>query len=242
MQDILYIFTDEIRRQWEEYVTLIEPLSAPIYHTTGNHDIWIDGTDASVKLYKEFIGDLNYSFDHHGVHFVVMDNSRWEKIDELPQETIEWLTNDLQDNRDALYILVFYHIPFWFESLAQGLPDKLHDIFKEYGVDAVFTGHYHEYFADEYDGIIYTSIGSSGGIASLGVTGLLYHFPWVTIDKDGIGFFLVPPHGEGAFNNYQIYFNPNGTIFDRKITIEIENKRNENRKPANRKLGVTSSA
>lgn len=182
---------DEIRQQWEEYVTLIEPLSAPIYHTPGNHDIWIDGTDASINLYKEFIGDLNYSFDHRGVHFVVMDNSRWGKIDELPQETIEWLTNDLQNNSEALYILVFYHIPYWFESLAQGLPDKLHDIFKEYGVDAVFTGHYHEFFADEYDGIIYTSIGSSGGIASPGITGLLYHFAWVTIDKDGIHIALI---------------------------------------------------
>ena len=85
---------DEILNQWEEYITLIEPLSAPIYHTPGNHDIWIDETDTSIKLYKEFIGDPNYSFDHRGVHFVVMDNSRWEKTDELPQETIEWLIND----------------------------------------------------------------------------------------------------------------------------------------------------
>lgn len=107
------------------------------------------------------------------------------------QKKFDWLAGDFEKNRDALYTIVVFHKPFWFESLAHGKPDPLHDLFKTYGVDAVFTGHYHEYFSGEFDGILYTSFGSSGGMMSPGVTGLEYHFGWVAIDADGIHIAII---------------------------------------------------
>jgi len=53
-------------------------------------------------------------------------------------------------------------------------------------VDAVFTGHYHDYFSGNYDGVLYTGLGSSGGACIPGPTGLQYHFIWVTVNKEEI--------------------------------------------------------
>jgi hypothetical protein len=54
-------------------------------------------------------------------------------------------------------------------------------------VDAVFAGHYHQYFSGTYDGTRYTVLGSAGGETEPGPTGILYHWTEVTVDdKKGI--------------------------------------------------------
>jgi len=53
-------------------------------------------------------------------------------------------------------------------------------------VDALFGGHYHEYFSGEYDGILYTSLGSSGGVIEQNASGIDFHYAWVTLDNQGI--------------------------------------------------------
>jgi hypothetical protein len=182
---------DEIRGEWEEYLKLIEAFNAPLHQTPGNHDIWDDSTGESLRQYEEVMGPPDYSFDYRGLHIAVLDTSRWESSDELPREKLDWLAGDLEKNQDALYTIVFFHKPFWQNSLAHGKPDPLHDLFKTYGVDAVFNGHYHEYFSGEFDGIKYTSFGSSGGGMSPGLTGLEYQFGWVTVDSDGVHIALI---------------------------------------------------
>lgn len=183
--------TVEVKRQWDEYIALLKPLTAPVHLTPGNHDIWGEPGDPSLDFYHRYAGPPYRSFDYQGVHFVILDNSRWESSNQIPQEQIDWLSKDLKASRKARQTLVFFHKPFWFESLALGKPDRLHDIFKANGVDAVFTGHFHIYFCGEYDGIKYTSIGSSGGATSPGITGLMYHFGWVTINAEGIHIALI---------------------------------------------------
>lgn len=189
--DMIEGYTEDVERltaEWNEYLEIIKPLSAPIHHTPGNHDIT---NEAMLEPYQKFLGDPYRSFDYEDVHFVIMDNSRWNSSDEIPKDQIKWLKKDLKKHKKAPYTLVFLHKPFWFNSLATGQPDALHDIFIKYGVDAVFTGHFHTYFSDEYDNIIYTSMGSSGGASQPGITGLHYHYAWVTINSDGIHIALV---------------------------------------------------
>ncbi len=180
--DMIEGYTEDenvIREQYEEYKKLLEPLSMPIYLVPGNHDIW---ADSAVDLYREYIGEPDYSFDVRGVHFIVLDTGRYEKPEELRDDQIQWVKKDLQDNKDAYYTVAILHKPYWIETIARGKPDILHDIFVANGVDAVFTGHYHEYFAGEFDGIKYTSVGSSGGGTEADPTGLMYHFVWATFD------------------------------------------------------------
>ncbi len=175
--------TTAVKAEWKVYMELLETLSMSFYPTPGNHDIW-DST--SEDLYRRLVGEPYYSFDVEDLHFVILDNSRWLEAGSLPQEQIDWLEGDLAANPDAAATFVIYHAPNWFETVALGEPDQLHPIFLEYGVDAVFNGHYHTYFSGEYDGILSTAIGSSGGYADPGITGVQFHFAWVTVDGGDI--------------------------------------------------------
>ena len=174
---------ERLHKEWKEYLDLVAPLSMPIYYTPGNHDI---SMDQMLPYYQEYIGNPYHSFNIRSYHFVVLDNSRWDKSNEMQPEQLDWLKKDLRKHKDAELTFIFFHKPFWFGSIVKGKPDVLHDLFKENGVDAVFTGHYHEYFSGRYDDILYTSIGSSGGACEPGPTGLKYHFAWVTVKKDQI--------------------------------------------------------
>ncbi len=179
--------TVRVKDEWEEYLQLIQRCTMPVYLSPGNHDIW---DDAALPLYLRYIGAPYYSFDVRGVHFIVLDTGRYGTVEQFPNEQLAWLSDDLMTHSNALYTVVVSHIPYWIRTTAAGEPDTLHALFVEHGVDAVFTGHYHEYFSGEYDGVRYTGVGSSGGSCDPGPTGLTYHFMWVTIDGDGIS--MVP--------------------------------------------------
>jgi predicted phosphodiesterase len=173
----------EVAGQWREYDSIVKPLPSPLYLTPGNHDITSDQMEPWYRLYA---GKPYYSFDQLGSHFIVLDVSRWEFGDPLPKAEMDWLVDDLKHNQLAAHTFVFFHKPYWIQSLQQNKPDTLHQLFVRYGVDAVFNGHFHEYFSGKRDGIIYTSVGSSGAEATPMPNGLQYHFTWVTVDSTGI--------------------------------------------------------
>lgn len=175
--------TVEMNKQWDEYFGIIKALTMPIHFTPGNHDIT---SNAMEPTFRARVGEPYHSFDYRGIHFVVLDNSRTENTSEVAEVQINWLKDDLAKNRNACYTVVFLHKPFWYKTLGDGQPDALHEIFKANGVDAVFTGHFHTYFSAEFDGIQYTSIGSSGGDTEESPDGLLYQFGWVTVDGAGV--------------------------------------------------------
>jgi len=177
-----------MNKKWEEFLTLVEPLTMPIYYTPGNNDIF---SDKSETWYPGHIGERYYSFDYNDLHFIILDNSRIELSTESPAEQLDWLAGNLAENSNAAHTFVFMHKPFWYNSTAENQPDTLHTLFVKYGVDAVFTVHYHDYFSGEYDGIIYTSLGSSGGGTRVAPTGLEYHFCWVTVDAYGIHIAII---------------------------------------------------
>ncbi|MBS4016021.1 MAG: metallophosphoesterase, partial [Candidatus Latescibacteria bacterium] len=175
--------TIEINERWQEYKSLISALSMPVYYTPGNNDIW---DDVSHLFYIRYAGKPYYSFDIKGVHFISLDVSRYESSSEIPAEQLQWLINDLNKNKKARHTIIFYHKPFWFDEILENQPDTLHSIFVNHGVDAVFNGHFHKYFSEKIDDILYTAVGSSGGGAGIGLSGIQFHYTWVTIDKNGI--------------------------------------------------------
>ncbi len=201
----------KIMQQKREYDSLVSNLTAPLYFTPGNHDIW---NDVSESIFKGDRPHAYYSFDFNTVHFVVLDNSRFDDPYGWPEDQISWLKKDLQDHTDASQTLVFFHKPFWNETIAVGKPDTLHNIFKQYGVDAVFTGHYHEYFSSLYDGIKYLSVSSSGAETNPGPTGVQYHFAWVTLNDPGIDIALVDKGGVRPWDDL--------TASERRVARDIE--------------------
>lgn len=224
--DMIEGYTDDttvVISQWEEYDSLIVPLTMPIYFTPGNHDIW---DDVSRELYKRFIDKPYYSFDIRDLHFIILDNSCWQSSTELPEEQINWLIDDLYEHQNAAYTIVFYHKPFWYETTADNKADTLHNLFRDFGVDAVFTGHYHIYFSGRFDDILYTGVGSSGGGCDPGPTGIEYHFIWVTVDEEGISIAPIKMDAVLAWEDvttadlkfiYKIYFL--GIDFDKSLPV-----------------------
>lgn len=171
--------TTRLNREWAEYQQVVKDVTVPFYKTPGNHDVL---NQVQLDYYQSRIERPNYSFDYRGIHFVVFNNAMWERSEQLPATALSWLADDLQANRTAAMTLVFMHKPFWYNTTSLNKPDTLHALFKAFGVDGVFTGHFHEYFSGTFDGIKYTGVGSSGGGADVGLSGLQYHFCWVTVD------------------------------------------------------------
>ncbi|MBN1620762.1 metallophosphoesterase [candidate division WOR-3 bacterium] len=191
----------KIREEWNDILPYIRALSCPFFFTPGNHDIT---NEIQEKIYRELIGEPYYSFDRGGFHFIVLDNSRLESSLEYSPDQIEWLEEDLKKNTGAIQTFVFYHKPFWFETLSRGENEQLHDLFVQYGVDAVFTGHYHIYFSAEIDGIKYTGVGSSGAKSHLGILGPEYHFLLVTADKEGLNIAVISLDGVLSWDNVTV--------------------------------------
>ena len=223
---------ERLRNKWTEYLSIVSHFSMPIYYTPGNNDI---ETDFMEDCYLEYIGQPYFSFDEGNIHFIILDNSRWSSSDELSKEQIDWLIKDLEDNTDAKYTVVFYHKPFWETTTVEGKPDTLHSLFRNFGVDALFSGHYHTYFSGNYDDILYTNVGSSGGgMSHPSATGLKYHFVWVTVDSSEIS---IAPIKMGAVlpwdeitadeGNFVFSAQTNCISFDKPFLIDENNNSGE---------------
>ncbi|UCD64886.1 MAG: metallophosphoesterase [Candidatus Zixiibacteriota bacterium] len=183
--DMIEGYTEDaaiLDREWQEYLDVLEPLSMPVYFTPGNHDITTDG---QLDAYRKWTGsEPYYSFDYDGLHIVVLDNSRSEFTREFPREQIEWLLTDLESSQGAVFTLVFLHRPFCYRTLADNKSDTLHSIYAKYGVDVVFSGHWHRYFAGLYDNVRYVSMGTSGGTTDEIPGDPGFHFTWVTVSDE----------------------------------------------------------
>ena len=174
-----------LEAEWDTYEAIMRGVSSPFYICPGNHDILNDVMEDVWR--KRTRRKPNYSFDESGIHFVILDTGRWESSEEwLAQEGHRaWLEDDLAAHAPDGLTFVIYHKPFWYDTLAEGLDDPLHEIFKRHGVDAVFNGHVHVYGTARYDGIPYTIVGSSGGAIDGGEEwGSFFHWIWCTV-RDG---------------------------------------------------------
>ncbi len=182
-----------LNRQWDEYWGIADELGAPLYVCPGNHDIY---NDVMLGVWKERARrEPCYSFDREGVHFVMLDTGRWESSEKWLAESgyRGWLEADLAKHAKGRLTIVIYHVPYWYDTLAEGKADPLHEIFKTYGVDAVFNGHYHLYGAAEYDGIPYTIVGTSGGGIDEEVEylGAYFQYVWCTVRGDELAWTVL---------------------------------------------------
>ncbi len=101
-----------------------QDLGMKLHHTIGNHDMLgvypqsgLSPADPlyGKKLFEEHFGKTYYSFDHKGVHFVVLDSIRitadraYEgRVDDVQ---LQWLAADLKALPAGTPIIVAVHIP-----------------------------------------------------------------------------------------------------------------------------------
>src|SRR5215467_12724569 len=74
----------------------------------GEHDASLDRGEA----YQEFFGDLHYTFDHNGVHFIVLDNVS-DPTAAVGEKQLQWLQADLKQQSDDARIVVLTHRPLF---------------------------------------------------------------------------------------------------------------------------------
>jgi 3',5'-cyclic AMP phosphodiesterase CpdA len=109
----------------------------------GEHDASLDRGEA----YQEFFGDPHYTFDHKGVHFIVLDNvSDPEAV--IGEAQLKWLQADLKQLKRDTPIVALTHRPLfdlypqwdWATRDAAAVIDLL----MPYQNVTVFYGHIHQ--------------------------------------------------------------------------------------------------
>jgi 3',5'-cyclic AMP phosphodiesterase CpdA len=109
----------------------------------GEHDASLDRGAA----YREFFGDPNYTFDHKGVHFIVLDNVS-DPGAIIGDKQLAWLKADLDQQSKDARIVVFTHRPLfdlypqWDWATRDGA--KAIDLLMPYQNVTVFYGHIHQ--------------------------------------------------------------------------------------------------
>jgi len=109
----------------------------------GEHDASLDNG----KAFKEFFGETHYTFDHKGVHFIVVDNVS-DPTAAIGDEQLQWLSADLNKQPKDARIVVFTHRPLfdlypqWDWSTKDG--SKVVDVLLPYQHVTVFYGHIHQ--------------------------------------------------------------------------------------------------
>lgn len=108
----------------------------------GEHDASLDAG----KAYEEFFGDLRYTFDHRGIHFIALDNVS-DPQGQLGAEQLRWLERDLEQLDKSQPVVVLAHRPLfdlkpqWGWATLDGT--KAVDLLKPFKHVTVFYGHIH---------------------------------------------------------------------------------------------------
>lgn len=99
----------ERRRRMAEMRDMIATLKVKdIRFVPGDHDAQKDRGEA----YQQFFGKLNYTFDHKGYHFIVLDNTS-DPDQKLGDAQIAWLSADLKQLKPATPVVVLTHRPLF---------------------------------------------------------------------------------------------------------------------------------
>jgi len=109
----------------------------------GEHDASLDRGDA----YQEFFGDMHYTFDHKGVHFIVLDNVS-DPTASVGEAQLDWLRSDLEHVSSDARIVVLTHRPLfdlapaWDWATRDG--DAVIDTLLQHENVTVLYGHIHQ--------------------------------------------------------------------------------------------------
>ena len=176
---------------FEMYDKTQQDLGLKVYHAIGNHDVFgiypASGMEPSdplygKKYYTDHIGKTYYSFDHKGVHFIVLD-SIWITEDRayegrIGDDQLAWLAADLAAQPAAKPIIVTTHIPLvtayenyedtiavpkHAHQLSVANTGKVYPLFRGHNVLGVLQGHTHVNERVEWQGVPYMTSGAVSG-------------------------------------------------------------------------------
>ena len=134
----------ERRKRLTEFKQIVSELKVKnVRFMPGEHDASLDRGAA----YQEFFGETHYTFDHKGVHFIVLDNVS-DPTAQIGDAQLAWLTADLNKQAADAKIVVFTHRPLfdlypqWDWATRDG--QKAIDLLMPHNNVTVFYGHIHQ--------------------------------------------------------------------------------------------------
>ena len=134
----------ERRQRMAEVKAIISELKVKnVRFIPGEHDAALDNG----KAFKEFFGATNYTFEHKGVHCIVLDNVS-DPGASLGTVQLAWLAEDLKKQAKDARIVVFAHRPLfdlapqWDWATRDGA--KAIELLMPYSNVTVFYGHIHQ--------------------------------------------------------------------------------------------------
>jgi hypothetical protein len=134
----------ERRKRMTEFREIVKELKVKdVRFMPGEHDAALDNGAA----FKELFGPTRYTFDHKGVHFIVVDNVS-DPGAAIGSEQLAWLADDLKKQDPASRIVVFTHRPLfdlypqWDWATRDG--KAAIDLLMPYQNVTVFYGHIHQ--------------------------------------------------------------------------------------------------
>ena len=159
------------RRAAERFRTIASELEGPLYLVAGNHCLgdkpggWVPVPRISVESLSRYVavhGRVFYSFDRGPCHFVILSSLLVNSGLGAEADQKAWLERDLAAAGEAgKRIWVMMHYPAYI-----GAPDEhgsydnvdepgrswLLHLFEQHDVEAVYSGHVHNYFYNRYAG------------------------------------------------------------------------------------------
>lgn len=143
----------------------------PLYFVPGNHDV---GNDASAEGVEAFIARYGHDrFVHKAKHYTLIGyNSCVIKAATAAEAAeYEWLSRELRRARRNKPIIVVAHHPLFltsydeaesYENIRMDLREKYLQLFEQYGVDMVLSGHLHKRAGTQHNGIEFITAGPAG--------------------------------------------------------------------------------
>ncbi len=154
---------DEARR-------ILQPLEPALHFVPGNHDIGDKPamaspagpvTDQSRQAFEAAFGQSWHAFSHRGIRFVVVNSSLVNTGTTAEAAQQAWLEKTLSEAKDERLFLFSHYPPFitepgepeHYDNYAEPGRTWLLNLAADHGVEAIFSGHTHQFFFNRYRGV-----------------------------------------------------------------------------------------
>jgi len=197
---------------------IFSDIEAKFYALPGNHDIgdkpnaWLPAPvveAGSHRVFSKQWGPLYQSFSIETCRFICLDTPIMNTGFEREHEQRIWLENELLFAREqGLRIFIFMHYPLFicdpdepthYDNIDQPARSWLLELFKHYGVQAVFSGHVHNVFVGIDEKTIYYTLPSMAFVrpeySELATVGPGDEFG--RNDRAKLGFYIVRVYADG---------------------------------------------
>lgn len=188
------------KSQWDEFRRITAELSPEIkvYYSPGNHDIGQDPKTEDIDNFRKMFESDRFSFIYKRCRFIGINTCIIKSnTPVLEEEQLQWLEKELKKGEKARETMIFTHYPFFmkdpeeaenYSNIKPEIRKRYLDLFSEYGVDAVFSGHLHNNAGGKYKDTEYVTTSAVGRPLGQAPSG----FRVIKVSKDGIKHEYMP--------------------------------------------------